>query len=213
MTIQDRPNRSNHLRRVAFWLSAPLGAVASLATLAVMIAIVIDVVSRNITGKSVPGLLEMSESGLVAAVFLGLAYAGTTNSHVAVDLLTSHINPTLARILIIAMWLASILVTSWFLISSIDRAVESFQRHEARTGLVHWPIWPARWIIVIGFATFLVVAVINVILLFRKEPILGEDIPSVEDIAIQQAQHSETLGDSKEELSNASHNPKKRTDQ
>src|SRR5699024_11376879 len=104
--------------------------------------------------KSVPGLLEMSESGLVAAVFLGLAYAGTTNSHVAVDLLTSHINPTLARILIIAMWLASILVTSCFLISSIDRAVESFERHEGRTGVLHWPIWPARWMIAIGCATF-----------------------------------------------------------
>lgn len=211
MTIQERPKDSTRLRRIAYWLSAPLGATASLATLAVMVAIVIDVVSRNITGKSVPGLLEMSESGLVAAVFLGLAYAGTTNSHVAVDLLTSHINQTVARVLIAIMWLAGIVVTGWFLVSSTNRAVDSFQRSESRTGLVDWPIWPARWIIVIGFAAFLIIALINVILLLRKEPVLGEDAPTAEEMAIQEAQHSNGLTAATDEPDNTSLDPEKRT--
>lgn len=213
MTVQERPKDSSRLRRIAYWLSAPLGAIASLATLAVMVAIVIDVISRNITGKSVPGLLEMSESALVAAVFLGLAYAGTTNSHVAVDILTSHINQTVARVLITLMWLAGIIVTTWFLISSTNRAIESFQRSESRTGLVDWPIWPARWIIVIGFAAFLIIALINVILLLRKEPILGEDILTAEEMAIQEAQQSDGLKGAQGGPENTSLNPEKRTDQ
>lgn len=174
MNVVGETPTSARLRRIAYRLSAPLGALASLATLIVMIAIVADVIFRNVTGRSVPGLLELSESGLVAAVFLGLAYAGTTNSHVSVDLLTSHINQTVARILISAMWLASVLITSWFLISAVERAIQSLERNEARTGLINWPLWPSRWIIVIGFAAFLIVAIINVVLLLMKQPVLGE---------------------------------------
>lgn len=175
MNVEGETRASDRLRRIAYRLSAPLGALASLATLIVMLAIAADVIFRNFTGRSVPGLLELSESGLVAAVFLGLAYAGTTDSHVSVDLLTSRINQTVARVLITAMWIASVLITTWFLISSVERAVQSVERNEARTGLINWPLWPSRWIIAIGFAAFLIVAIINVVLLFMRKPTLGKD--------------------------------------
>lgn len=174
MNVVGETRASDRLRRIAYRLSAPLGALASLATLIVMIAIVADVIFRNVTGRSVPGLLELSESGLVAAVFLGLAYAGMTDSHVSVDLLTSHINQTVARILITAMWLASVVITAWFLISAVERAIQSVERNETRTGLINWPLWPSRWIIVIGFAAFLIVAIINVVLLLMRQPVLGK---------------------------------------
>ncbi len=163
------------LRRIATAISGPLAALASLSTIAIMIAITVDVVVRNLGGRSVPGLLEMSESALVATVFLGLAYTGATNAHVAVDLLTAALPKAVARILIGISWVVAVAVSIWFLVATFQRAIQSTESNELRQGLVDWPVWPARWLIVIGFASFVIVAVINVILVILDKPLLGED--------------------------------------
>lgn len=184
--------RVDVLRRVASVITVPLGALASLSTIAIMIAITVDVVVRNLGGRSVPGLLEMSESALVATVFLGLAYAGATNAHVAVDLLTAAIRPAIARLLIGISWVVAVAVSTWFVIATFQRAVQSTTTNELRQGLVDWPVWPARWLIVIGFAAFLLVAVINVVLIVRGQPLLGEDRIDPDLAAAQEARTAAT---------------------
>lgn len=175
MNTTDTAGRVDVLRRIATVITGPLAALASLSTIAIMIAITVDVVVRNLGGRSVPGLLEMSESALVATVFLGLAYAGATNAHVAVDLLTAALPKAVARVLIGISWVVAIAVSAWFLVATFDRAIQSTETNELRQGLIDWPVWPARWLIVIGFAAFLIVAVINVILVVLDKPLLGED--------------------------------------
>ncbi|MFC7403284.1 TRAP transporter small permease [Citricoccus sp. GCM10030269] len=181
MNSTPTAGRPGFLRRAARVIAVPLGALASLSTLAIMVAIVIDVVVRNTGGRSVPGLLEMSETALVATVFLGLAYAGVTNAHVAVDLLTEALPPRVSRILIGIAWVIGVLISAWFVLATFERAVESTESGELRQGLVDWPLWPARWLVVIGLVAFLVVALINVVLLIRGEPLLGEDTTETTD--------------------------------
>ena len=72
-------------------MSSILGVLATLATLLMMIGIAVDIVFRTLYDRSMPGVLELSEAALVAAVFLGLAYTGATNSHIAVDLMTERL--------------------------------------------------------------------------------------------------------------------------
>lgn len=181
------------LRRIARGVAGPLGALASLSTLAIMVAIVIDVIVRNASNRSVPGLLEASETALVATVFLGLAYAGATNAHVAVDLLTEALQPRVARVLIGVAWVIGVLITAWLVLATFERAMESTEAGELRQGLVDWPLWPARWLVVIGLAAFLLVAVINVILIVRGEPVLGEDEPDPDLAAAHEARLEERL--------------------
>ena len=180
MTVSDPSTVSapahDPLRRLARAITGPLGALASLSTIVMMVAIVIDVVSRNIGQSSVPGLVEMSESALVATVFLGLAYAGATNAHVAVDLFTDAMPAGLARLATLTMWILGVGITAWFVVGSMQRALASTRSNELRAGLVDWPLWPSRWLITIGLIAFLIVAVINVILLLRKQPLLGQEI-------------------------------------
>ncbi|GAA1127609.1 TRAP transporter small permease [Citricoccus alkalitolerans] len=187
MPTTPTARRPGVLRRIARGIAVPLGALASLSTIAIMIAIAIDVIVRNTSGQSVPGLLEMSESALVATVFLGLAYAGVTNSHVAVDLLTEALPRAVSRVLIGVAWIIGVLVSAGFVLATFERAVESTVSNELRQGLVDWPLWPSRWLVVIGFAAFLVVAVVNVVLIVRGEPLLGEDRVDPDLAAAQQA--------------------------
>lgn len=163
------------LRRAGRKISAPLAALASVATLLIMVAVTVDVASRNFLGKSVPGLLEMSESALVATVFLGLAYAGATNAHVSVDLLTDRLPQRAARRLAGVVWLLVAAMMVWYVYATFDRAVSSTASLEITQGLMEWPVWPVRWILVIGYLTFLLVALVNSYLSFMNEPLLGED--------------------------------------
>ena len=72
-------------------MSSILGVLATLATLLMMIGIAVDVVFRTLYDRSMPGVLELAESALVASVFLGRVYTGATNCHIAVDLLTERL--------------------------------------------------------------------------------------------------------------------------
>ncbi|WP_221583372.1 TRAP transporter small permease [Microbacterium sp. G2-8] len=196
MNSTREKERPDALRRIATIITVPLGALASLSTIAIMVVITIDVVVRNVGGRSVPGLLEMSESALVATVFLGLAYAGATNSHVAVDLLTNALPRRAARILIGVGWLIGIVVTVWFVIATSERALQSTEAGELRQGLIDWPLWPARWLVVIGFASFLLVAIINVVLVLRGKPLLGEDSVDPDLVAAREARSHRKGGSS-----------------
>ncbi|GAA2046233.1 hypothetical protein GCM10009720_28890 [Yaniella flava] len=172
-------------------MAVPLGALSSLSTIVMMVAISIDVVARNTAGEPIPGLLELSEMALVATVFLGIAYAGTTNAHVSVDLLTSKLPTKSRRMIAGLMWLLGSGMIVWFIMSTFDRAIQSTEMSEVTLGLVVWPIWPARWLIVIGYVAFLIVALANAYLSFRNEPLLGEDEDA---LANDEAQDSSSTG-------------------
>lgn len=170
---------SNLLRRWVEKMAVPLGALSSVSTILMMIAITVDVIARNFAGEPIPGLLEMSETALVATVFLGISYAGVTNAHVSVDLLTSKLSSQMSRFLAGVMWLLGAGMVVWFIIATAERAMQSTTMGEITQGLMEWPVWPTRWLIVLGYVAFLVVALVNAYLSFRQQPLLGEDEESL----------------------------------
>lgn len=162
------------LAKIPRVVAVPLGILASLSTIVMMLGVSAEVIYRNISGKSIPGVLELSESALVATVFLGLAYAGVTGSHIAVDLLVDRLPAALARVLVAIAWILSAGTLMWFTYATFTRATAAFAKGESRMGLLEWPLWPARWIIVIGFVAFLLIAIANVVRLLTGRPLLGE---------------------------------------
>ncbi|MDO5676421.1 MAG: TRAP transporter small permease [Propionibacteriaceae bacterium] len=162
-------------------LSSVFGVMATIATLIMMIAIAADVFFRTLYGRTLPGVLELSEAALVAAVFLGLAYTGATNSHIAVDLLTERLPAKVTQWVVLAAWVLTAGITAWLTYATFVRAISSTQSGELRMGLVEWPLWPSRWMITIGFFLFLIVAVMNIIRLARGQEVLGidEQMPDV----------------------------------
>lgn len=156
-------------------IASGLGIVATLATLVMMISIAIDVVFRAFYDRSFPGVLEISETALVTAVFLGLAYTGVTNSHIAVDLLTERLPKSVLRWVLATSWALSTGFLVWILYATTERAISSFGYGETRMGLVAWPIWPARWIIVAGLAAMLLVAAANLVRTLRGFEVLGAE--------------------------------------
>lgn len=133
-------------------ISTVTAVIATLCTLALAITISLDVVMRFASGRSLPGLVEASETLLVMMVFLGLAYCAYTGSHITMDLVTSALPPRTAALLRSIGDLAVIVLLLWMLFATGTRAVSSFATGEFKFGLVEWPLWPARGAIALGIA-------------------------------------------------------------
>ncbi|RNL85314.1 TRAP transporter small permease [Halostreptopolyspora alba] len=160
--------------RIAKAIATPLGILASISTIVMMVGISADVVYRNVQGESLSGVLELSETALVAAVFFGMAYAATSGAHISVDLLTSRLPEPVARGCLVVAWVLSCVILTWLCYATFGRAMDSFERGEVRMGLVEWPLWPARWFIVVGLAALLVVSLVNVVRLLTGRSLMGE---------------------------------------
>jgi TRAP-type C4-dicarboxylate transport system permease small subunit len=161
--------------------SAVLGVIAAGALVVLMLATVVDVVVRFIARASVPGMLEVAESALVTSVFLGLAWTSMQGGHVAVSIVTDRLRPALARAVSVAVWVLNAGLLAWMTYASLTRAVQATTRNETRFGLVQWPVWPLRWVIAIGLALWLVVAIANVVRTIRGRAAYGEDAEATVD--------------------------------
>lgn len=161
------------MTKIILGISSLFGLIATLATLLLMVVITIDIVARTITGASIPGVFELGETVLVAAIFLGLAYAGATNGHIAVDLVTERLPKKVSRWVVAFAWVATSAILVWMIYATMIRAIDATENNESRMGLINWPIYPTRWIIVIGLVAMLLVAITNVIRLIGGKEVLG----------------------------------------
>lgn len=134
------------VQRVTRWFAV----VSASLTMIIMTLIIVDVFARVFTGRSVPGLLELGEVALVFLVYAGVAQAQQTNTHVAVDLLTSRLPKRVATVTIIAGLLVAEAVIAWAVYATWIQALSSVDIREARYGITSVPIWPARLMIPIG---------------------------------------------------------------
>lgn len=180
------------MKKSILGMSSFFGVLSSLATVTMMVVIAIDVVARATSGASVPGVMELGETVLVAAVFLGMAYAGASDSHIAVDLVTDRLPKAVSRWVVAIGWMGTSVILAWLIYATGIRAWNSFLNNESRMGLVNWPLWPARWLIVIGLSAMLIIAITNVVRLIRGKEVLGR-ISADDDLVVSPSLTGERL--------------------
>jgi TRAP-type C4-dicarboxylate transport system permease small subunit len=118
---------------------------------AIMVAITFDVAYRKAGRGDIPGLLELVETFMILVVYLGLAHAERTNTHVRVSLVTSTLPSAVRNVVRTVALIIGMGGAAWFSWATLQRAETSFTTHEIRTGLLNFPLWPARFAIVLGF--------------------------------------------------------------
>lgn len=141
--------------RIANGLSTLLAIIGTFAIVAVMVAISADVIRRGLAGRSIVGVLELTEVLMVSFIFLGMAEAQRRDLHVQFGAVTAILPARVTRYLEIVGVLASIAYVSWMAYATIGRAIDSVQIREYRFGLIEVPIWPARIAIPLGLAALL----------------------------------------------------------
>ncbi len=160
-----------------------LGAVGMIISMFLGVA---DVVGTKFLGMPVPGTLEVTESTMVLIVFGALAYTQERRGHIRVELLYNHAG---ARGKSFMEAITHVLALVYFALlcwQGISELSYSWEIREATMGTVRFPLYPARFLLVVGTALLVVQLALDVISdlgrMWRGEPPLpppsaGNELP------------------------------------
>jgi TRAP-type mannitol/chloroaromatic compound transport system permease small subunit len=116
---------------------------------------VIDLSGRFFFNSPLAGGVELVRTFLVMIVFFGLAYTQLKDEHIRMDLLLSHSSRNVKCALEIFGLLIALFVYAFITYATIPVMIQSVVRGEYETGLIPFPMWPARIFMCIGL--FLIV--------------------------------------------------------
>ena len=148
---------------------------------------VADIVGTQVLLIPVPGPRELTESTMVLIVFGALAYAQIRRAHIRVELLYLKMPPRCRAVMDVITDLTAIAFFGLILSEAISEAQYSYQIKEATTGLIRFPLWPARFTLVTGCSLMILQLCLHLIEdLIRIRT--GDDIESETAIIMQKAE-------------------------
>lgn len=109
----------------------------------------------SLFNEPLPGALEVTESTMVLIVFGGLAYAQIRQRHLRVELAYLQAGPKLRSVMDIVASLSGLLFFSLLTWQAANEAVFSYQIGESTSGLVSFPLLPARIAVVLGAGLYI----------------------------------------------------------
>jgi TRAP-type C4-dicarboxylate transport system permease small subunit len=119
-------------------------------------------------GHPVPCSLEASETIMFASVFLGMAYVALQDGHINVTLFTQRLSIRTQTIMDTVVLLLSAAVFGLLTWSSWGLAWKWFLIREVRLGAFPWPIWPFRFLFVVGMGLIALQLIFSAVNLIRK---------------------------------------------
>lgn len=142
----DRPQPASVLGRLEGWAAA----LAGLGVLVMMLLGGIDVITTKMLDWPIPGAYELTETMMVASVFLALALSQREKRQIRVELFTERFSEPRRRAFDAVADLCSLLVyglIAWF---GIRLAWTSVSVGEFSSGLIQLPLWPAKTALAMG---------------------------------------------------------------
>lgn len=142
-------NPLNASNRVVETLSRIGAVVGGVGIGILMLLATAGAIGRKL-GHPVPDVLEACETIMFASVFLGMAYVALQRGHINVTLFTQRLSPRAQTILDAGVLLLAAAVFGMLTWSSWGLAWKWFLIREVRLGAFPWPIWPFRFLFVVG---------------------------------------------------------------
>lgn len=163
------------------WVTRSMLAVAAILAFLICFLVCADVIGRVVFNSPVKGTPELVSFSIVVICFLQAPFAIRSGGMIFVDAVTSHLPPLAQRVLEIFGYLLGLgffVLVCW---GSIDPSIHAWTSNEFEgEGALRVPVWPARFIIILG--TFL--AALNYLLLIIQrsraplsEPLRGPSNP------------------------------------
>jgi len=127
--------------------------------------VVADVLGRVVFNHPVQGTPEIISLSIVIICFLQTGFAIRSGGMLRVEALTSHLPPALNRVLLAIGALLGVLFFGVILYGSLDGAGYAWSSNEYEgEGALRVPVWPAKFVIVLGCT----LATINYLIIFIK---------------------------------------------
>ena len=138
----------------------------------VMILIVVDVILRITVNSPIAGVVDLVSVLIPIFTFLPLAHAEILEDHIRVEVFTNLMTARKQLALDVLASICGIIILGLFAWQGWDVFYESWQNAEYYPGLYRIRIYPAKFVLALGFTLFgvhlLIKAIIGVKLLFAK---------------------------------------------
>jgi TRAP-type C4-dicarboxylate transport system permease small subunit len=137
-----------------------LGTVGMIVSMLLGVA---DVVGTKFVDWPVPGTLEVTESTMVLIVFGALAYTQERRGHIRVELLYTHAGPrgkSFMEVVTHAVAFVFFALLAW---QGTGELRYSWEIREATMGTVRFPLYPARFLLVLGAVLLLLRLAIDIV--------------------------------------------------
>lgn len=132
-----------------------------------MILVMVHVIGRYVLTLPVPGSVELIEFLMVLIVFLGFAECAVQHSNVSVDLLVDQLPKQAQGIIDTFTCLLSIAIVSLITWQSAVQVKMLWQSGHV-SGVLHIPHWPFAIVMVLGWAAFDLVLIVNFFEFLRR---------------------------------------------
>ena len=160
-------NLLNASTRVVETLST-IGAVAGGGGIVILMLLATAGAIGRKFGQPVPDVLEASETIMFASVFLGMAYVALRRGHINVTMFTQRLSLRAQTILDAGVLLLAAAVFALLTWSSWGLAWKLFLIREVRLGAFPWPIWPFRFLFVLGMGMIALQLIFNAVTLVSE---------------------------------------------
>lgn len=135
--------------------------IAGIVLVALMLLTTADVGGRYFLDHPITGVFDITHFAVLVMVFLGLAYCGFQNGHVAIDIFYNRLKPGAARILNKFINLAGAVFFGLIAWRTMVQSVDVKEFNEA-SQLVLIPFYPFYYVLAFGAALFAVVMVLRI---------------------------------------------------
>lgn len=164
--------------RLAEWLAVAGGFIVFL----LMLLEVADAIGRKTWG-GVPGAFEFSEALMIPAVFLPLMFVQTKREHVFVSVATLSLSNRAQCFLDAVAALIGLALFGFLTWLALDKAIDATRINEYRVSIISVPIWPFRWVIVLGLGLMVLQLFITAMDEFKRA--FGEEEPVMQDAELR----------------------------
>lgn len=121
-----------------------------------------DVIGTQVFGWPIPGSLELVSNNMVMVVFASLAWVQRRRGHIRVEFFRTRAGPRARAAMDAVAHTAAIVFFGLLLWQATSYAVYSWQIGESTAGLIRFPVYPARFAIVIGVGLLVIQLLIDV---------------------------------------------------
>lgn len=145
---------SQIIEKVITTLCKGAGLCSGVLIVIMMLTIVADVSGRFFLNRPLLGGVEFNRTLLVIVVFFGTAYTQFRDGHIRMDLLLIRLSERSRLVLEFGSLLLALLVYGYITYATIPVTIQSIRIAEFETGLIAFPMWPARLLMSIGMLFF-----------------------------------------------------------
>ncbi len=153
------------LRRLRDTLVVGAAWIAGLATVLMMLQVTADVAGRTLFHAPITGTIEIvSAYNMAALSFLPLALITRERGHIIVELFTGWMKLRWRTLLDGVVAIVTVVYTAAFTWKAVEVAIDKTGIREAKeAGIGFVEIWPARWVVAIGFGLMTVYVLIHLV--------------------------------------------------